>query len=114
MAAVVLVIPEAIPPASRVLLFTSKLGLRRLRSAAVVIRRPTRTERKFSGRKTRSATPAAVPTAWAPVIRKKPVVSMERHSRTLMITVIGRARNRGVTGTACGKSRAMAGTATKA
>src|SRR5919202_1632906 len=102
MAAVVLVIPEAIPPAIRVLLLTSKLGLKKLESASAAMSSPTRTERKLAGIKTRNATPAAVPTVRAPVIRKNPVTSMERHSRAVMSAVIGRARSRGVAGSASG------------
>src|ERR671917_1972686 len=102
MAAVVLVIPEAIPPAIRVLLVTSKFGLKKLNSATAVMRSPTTIERELAGAKTRSATPAAVPAARAAVIRQKPVTSMERHSRAVMSVVIGRARSKGVTGRASG------------
>ena len=102
MAAVVLVMPEAIPPTIRVLLLTSRFGLKKLNSATAVMRSPTSTERKLTGTKTRSATPAAVPTARAAVIRKKPVTSMEHHYREVVSAVIGRARSKGVTGRASG------------
>src|ERR687898_2604208 len=106
--------PDATPPVSLVLLRTSKVGRRKLASAAARIRSPTSVESEPPGAKTSSATPATVPSRRPAVIRKKPPKSMECHSLALINTVMGRANSKGVTGTDQGRIRTSAGTATRA
>jgi hypothetical protein len=69
-AAIVSRIPAAVPPASWVPLLGSKLGLKKLRRAVAMMRRPNVTERYCAGM-IRSPRPKIAPSARLLVLKKK-------------------------------------------